>query len=90
MFKNMRLLPTLAYSLLQPSSERMFIASSKLLWPVGKYLSAKGVQVVVYIHNGIALDDGLDQNASVSALIQSTLDKAGFPEGKCVNGLGIK
>ena len=51
---------------------------TKLLRPVVKYLRAKGVRVVVYIDDGIAVGDGFDQTAAISELIRSTLHKAGF------------
>ena len=51
---------------------------TNLLQPVVKYLCSKGVRVVVYIDDGIAVGNGLDRMTALSVLIRSTPDKAGF------------
>lgn len=71
---------------------------TKLLRPVVRYLRAKGIRIVVYIDDGIAVGADFEQTKAISESIEMTLSNAGFVlnqeksklyPSKCVRWLGF-
>ena len=51
---------------------------TKLLRPVVKYLRTKGIRIVVYLDDGIAVGPDFNQTTIICDLIRDTLTRAGF------------
>ena len=51
---------------------------TKILWPLVHYWRAMGLRALVYLDDGLCAVEGRQNAEAASAMVQSTLEQAGF------------